>query len=180
MFVYYENYGALHGMPNAHPAPNETLLAGYSPSVEPLSVATQASARLLIWPDHWREPAEWQPFLGLYLQAFTADDDVALLLRYDPESDAAPAEHLAQSIEALLAKLDIDAGEMPEMLIVDDPLGTTELPSLFTAATHYLRCDGQVTDDIHAERAARCGLYVMRAESPAALRFAVLGETSRV
>lgn len=122
----------------------------------------------LALPD-WRQPAACKQAIEAFNQAFTAQDDVAMLLWVDPAGDNT-VEDVASELGAWLAEQGLDGEQAPELILFDTAFSAITRSSLYRAAQACL----PLGDAAIAEQAAACGVAVIAQPSAEALKAAAL------
>ncbi len=121
----------LHDPENADAVANLEM-AKNPPQVEEEGwpLATVAPVRLLAWPDY-AQPGELESLMRRFAQPVSANPDVCLCLRHDPEVDGDPSS----AVETLREIHDriIGAESSLEVLLVDEPMAREDWPRLGSA-----------------------------------------------
>jgi len=113
--------------------------------------------------------AGWRGIILRFVQAFTARDPVALVVRIEPPRAAAPQVALAE-IAGALSRAGISITDLPEVLFESTALPPACRGSIYTAARIFLRTASE-RDQIRAREAAACGVGVVDADlAPVELR----------
>lgn len=84
----------------------------------------------------WSARKGWDALLRAYLGAFTATDDVCLVLRAYLEREGATS--IRDRVEAYVRELGYDPESSPSILILDDFITEDEMPSLYRAADAFV------------------------------------------
>lgn len=151
---------ALKAKPILRHAPDFADPALYHPGIEPIAIEGRRAFNFLAFPD-WNG-GDWQPLLRSYLAAFSAGNDVALVMRCDAGETVLAEARLIEALE-LLGR---DPEDIPDILLVDTPLSPDRLGGVFTACQVLLSAPGGP----EVKRARACGLAVLEAPTPEQLR----------
>jgi len=84
----------------------------------------------------WSRRKGWDVLLRAYLEAFTAADDVCLVLRAYPESDSSPP--VRATVGDYVRELGFDPASSPDIVVLDDFIPDREMPSLYRAADAFV------------------------------------------
>lgn len=161
MHLYNDNYSVLNGLATRPLEVQDAMLAGYGQNAGTMPLHTRAGYRILTWPNWNDEQASWEQPVRTYLGAFRSDDDVCLLLRFDPQTVLLPTEVIYQRIEDMLPEYGLTDDTMPELLLINDLLDNELQASLFNSVHAYLQCSGDVADSIQTARARETGLAII-------------------
>jgi glycosyltransferase involved in cell wall biosynthesis len=121
----------------------------FNPDVPPVEIEEARGFNFLLRPN-WGVDA-WKQALAAYLSAFSARDDVALVVRGE-ESDG----DVAQAILAAVEELGHSPDEMADVVILDQTLSPRRLGGLYTACQALI----DLGESDHAREAAACGLCI--------------------
>jgi hypothetical protein len=98
----------------------------------------------------------WREVLRSYASAFTADDDVSLVLWLDPAQGLTPAD-AGERITGVLEAMPIEPGSVPDLLLVPDELDHRGIDRLY-ASVDWVVPHGDLAQ---AERARRTGARIL-------------------
>ncbi|MBI4880881.1 MAG: glycosyltransferase family 2 protein [Planctomycetes bacterium] len=138
----------------------------FHPDAPPLALEGARDLRLLCIADPCG--GDWKAALAAFCRAFRASDPATFVLRVEPPSGDQLAV-VTRAAETLLAGLGRDAAELPDMLIDASRVHARQRGGLYTAASALL-LTGSPRDPLYAREAAACGLQVLRAATPEAMR----------
>lgn len=114
------------------PEPIDTFL--FDPATaEPLDLpCTSPTAFRFLSVFKWEKRKNWEMLLGAFFEAFSAADDVCLVIRSRQSEDG-----LAE-LDEFLAQYEGDAGDRPEIHFIAPVLPLAKLPSLYRAADAFV------------------------------------------
>jgi len=107
----------------------------YRPEGPALSIPGRRGFTFLSTFD-FQERKGWRALLAAYARAFSADDDVTLVLKI--ETIFADLPTIRGRIEAYLASLGLPAHRLPHIVLLHDRLSDAEMPRLFRACDAYV------------------------------------------
>lgn len=122
----HERSAGEEGAPARHPRVRGTL--------EPWPLATEAPYRLLAWPDY-RDERELEHLFDGFARHLVARSDACLCLRFDAEHDGEESV-VVERLQAVYARV-LGADAPLEVLLIDDPLTSQDLPRLSAALAGY-------------------------------------------
>lgn len=170
MHLYNDNYSVLNGVGATTLEVQDAMLFGYGASAGTMPLRTQASFRILTWPN-WNDfQSSWETPIRTYLSSFRASDDVCLVLRFDPQSVILPTQEIYERIEAMLPEYGLTDDTMPELLLVDDILDASLQARLFNSVNAFLQNSTDIADEIHSQRALESGLTLIPSGDSRTLR----------
>jgi GT2 family glycosyltransferase len=108
----------------------------------------------------WSSPAGWQEILQAWVQEFSADDPVRLVL-YGPDEFG----NAASRVMTLLADLGCDAEAIPDVELLLEPLSVFGLAEAYRAAHAAYVAPEYDPAELHLARATSCGLRILRTGS---------------
>lgn len=136
------------------------------PEADGAPIAGARAYHFLALPD-WHRPERCLEAIKAFNTAFTADDDVAMLLWVDPTGDKT-VEEVGRELGALLAANGLDGERAPELVLFDTAFNPMTLSSLYRTAQACL----PLGEAAVVEAARACGLAVIEAPTADALRAA--------
>lgn len=146
----------------------------FRPAVPPLVLPDRKRVAFFHHPDWSREG--WQKVLQAYIQAFTPDQEVSLVIWLDPVQGVS-IEDASQRLLAALEAIAVEPDLAPDLILVPDVLDLAGLASLYAATD----CVVPAGDSTQEERAAKLGLRILRDLAPGSWREvaqSLLGELS--
>lgn len=84
----------------------------------------------------WNKRKGWDVLLKAYLSAFTAKDDVCLVLRTYPDQQKTPS--IGQRIKRYIRKLGYKPGTTPSIILLDNFVPENQMPTLYAAANAFV------------------------------------------
>jgi glycosyltransferase involved in cell wall biosynthesis/MoaA/NifB/PqqE/SkfB family radical SAM enzyme/GT2 family glycosyltransferase len=84
----------------------------------------------------WSERKGWDILLKAYLSAFSASDDVCLVLRTYPDRVKNP--HIGERINAYTGQLRLNPDDIPPIILLEDFIPESNMPSLYAAADAFV------------------------------------------
>ncbi len=172
MHLYNDNYSVLNGVGASPLEVQDAMLVGYGRLASTMSLQTNASFKILTWPNWNDEQGGWEAPIRAYLSAFHSEDDVCLLLRFDPHTVLLPTDFIYQRIEDMLPEYGLNDETMPELLLINDLLDSELQASLFNSVDAFLQSAGDIADPIHTARANETGIIAVPSGDSRALRLA--------
>jgi glycosyltransferase involved in cell wall biosynthesis len=138
---------------------DEAGLPTFRPGITPLALDTYKALQFFHHPA-WDDD-NWEQVLRAYLAAFTASDDVEMVLWHDGAQDVT-VESASQRIEAVVASMGADPEKAADIQLLTDPLDLAGLAALY-AAMHVV-VPGE--DSRQLERGTQAGVAVMTRLEP--------------
>lgn len=135
----------------------------FQPGTAPLDLEERRGFTFFHHPD-WAQ-ASWRQVLETYLRAFSADQDVSLVLWLDPLQGVA-LEDASRRILEVMENLGVSPEEAPDLILVPDVLDRAGMASLYAAAN----CILLMGDSPQEARARGLGVRCLRAPSAEELR----------
>lgn len=112
-------------------------LSSYNPLTPPLALPGARGYNFLAIFD-WSLRKGWDVLIAAFVQAFRPDEDVALFLHVH-SSLGYTTHQIYSQIEAFLCrKLGRNPDSIPDIILLDQPLSTTEMVALYCAAQCYV------------------------------------------
>lgn len=110
--------------------------SAYDPeTVQPLDIPDRRGFTFLS-VFQWSERKGWDVLLKAYLRAFSAQDDVCLVLRtYPDREDATP---IRNRVDRFVRECGYDPKESPTIVILDEFIAEDAMPSLYRAADAFV------------------------------------------
>ncbi|MHB8992970.1 MAG: glycosyltransferase, partial [Chloroflexota bacterium] len=84
----------------------------------------------------WNKRKGWDVLLQAYLSAFTAADDVCLVLRSYPDRIETPA--IRERIDQYVRRLGHDPARIPTVILLEEFLSDEQMPALYAAADAFV------------------------------------------
>jgi glycosyltransferase involved in cell wall biosynthesis/tetratricopeptide (TPR) repeat protein len=116
----------------------------YDPNLPPLVIPDRRGFNFLSVFD-WSLRKGWDVLLRAYVEEFSPDEDVALLLKVYSSSGLSIADIQARAAAFITSQLRRDVERVPDIVFIEDILSTADMPRLFKAADAYVmpsRCEG--------------------------------------
>lgn len=123
-------------------------------------VAIIRSVHFLLAPD-WRKGNLWLSGLEAFCTAFSANDDVELILRVDPEEQP-DLNRVLTAIQRWAQQANIDLESGPDILILDDKIPPSQRAAIYRTSQVYLDFTHIAGFDFRKEEAEACGLRLCR------------------
>ncbi|MCS6861568.1 MAG: glycosyltransferase [Abditibacteriales bacterium] len=116
----------------------------YDPNLPPLVIPERRGFNFLSVFD-WSLRKGWDVLLRAFVEEFSPDEDVALLLKVYSSYGLSIADLQARAAAFIANELKRDVERIPDIVFIEDILSTAAMPRLFKAADAYVmpsRCEG--------------------------------------
>jgi GT2 family glycosyltransferase len=137
----------------------------YRPGLVPIPVEGAKPTMMLMVPE-W-EGEEWKESFSAFVQAFSGDDPVGLLLRVEPPT-ARQTEVAVEALGRVLAELRIGDDQLPDIVLENTVLTPSQRGRLYAAAQILLVAGGSRAK-LYRREAAGCGLSIVEEPTPDSL-----------
>ncbi|MFZ5814032.1 MAG: glycosyltransferase family 2 protein [Bacillota bacterium] len=146
----------------------------YSPDAPAVETGSTKRHRILLIPD-WTDPATaWAEAFRECLEAFGAEEDVAIIVRVEPPSPPV-TERVVEQLQSVVAATGRSEDALPELIVEATPATPLTHTCIYRAATVLLSTPGQ-HQMVHERNAEHAGIAVLRSRSASELRKAILGQ----
>lgn len=116
----------------------------YDPALPPLVIPERRGFNFLsVFDWSWRKG--WDVLLRAFVEEFSPDEDVALLLKVYSSYGLSITDIQARAAAFIENELRHDVERIPDIVFIEDILSTADMPRLFKAADAYVmpsRCEG--------------------------------------
>jgi glycosyltransferase involved in cell wall biosynthesis len=116
----------------------------YDPNLPPLVIPDRRGFNFLSVFD-WNLRKGWDALLRAYVEEFSPDEDVALLLKVYSSYGLNISDIQERAAAFITSELKRDVERVPDIVFIEDILSTADMPRLFKAADAYVmpsRCEG--------------------------------------
>ncbi len=119
-------------------APLETVEAiRFSPETRPMAVQGARGFNFLAVLE-WNRCSGWDALINAFVEEFSAEEDVALILKTRPAAKATVQQIEEELIEYLTQTLGRDPENIPDLILMNESLPAEGMPALYTAADCYI------------------------------------------